>query len=63
MAGEVTDISELTEDQQSALQQYLAVTNQSLGEAVPLLKRCEWNVQVYDVADAASIMPLDADCC
>lgn len=46
MAAEVTDISALTEDQQSALQQYLAVTDQGLGEAVPLLARCEWNVQV-----------------
>lgn len=46
MAEEETDISELTEDQQLALQQYIAVTDQNLAQAVPLLKRCEWNVQV-----------------
>lgn len=46
MADEETDISQLTEEQQSALQQYLAVTDQDLTQALPLLKRCEWNVQV-----------------
>lgn len=43
------DISELTEDQQSALQQYIAVTDQNLAQAVPLLRRCEWNVQVQHI--------------
>jgi len=46
MAEDSIDLSELTEDQQSAVQQYVAVTDQNLAEALPLLKRCEWNVQV-----------------
>jgi FAS-associated factor 2 len=40
------DIAALTEDQQLALQQFTAVTDQEIGDAIPLLRRCEWNVQV-----------------
>jgi len=46
MAEDSIDLSGLTDEQQSALQQYVAVTDQGLAEALPLLKRCEWNVQV-----------------
>lgn len=45
MADEV-DIGSLTEDQQLALQQYTAVTDQELKDAIPLLQRCQWNVQI-----------------
>lgn len=45
MADEV-DIAALTEEQQAALQQYTAVTDQDLAAAVPLLQRCQWNVQI-----------------
>lgn len=45
MADEV-DIAALTEDQQLALQQFTAVTDQDLKDAVPLLQRCQWNVQI-----------------
>ena len=38
--------AELTEEQQEALVQYMAVTNQEPKDAVPLLQRCQWNVQV-----------------
>lgn len=46
MASEDVDIAQLTGDQQSALQQYTSVTDQELSAAIPLLRRCEWNVQV-----------------
>ena len=40
------DIASLTEDQQLALQQFTAVTDQQVNDAVPLLQRCQWNVQI-----------------
>lgn len=40
------DIAALTEEQQLALQQFTAVTDQDLKDAVPLLQRCQWNVQI-----------------
>lgn len=43
--GEV-DLGQLSSSQQEALQQYTSVTNQELSEAVPLLERSQWNVQV-----------------
>lgn len=46
MAEADADISSLTEDQQSTLQQYTSVTDQEVSAAIPLLRRCEWNVQV-----------------
>ncbi|KAJ4333965.1 UBX domain-containing protein 10 [Didymella glomerata] len=45
MADEV-DIGSLTPDQQAALQQFTAVTDAPLENAVPLLTRCQWNVQI-----------------
>ncbi|KAF2622520.1 hypothetical protein BU25DRAFT_210211 [Macroventuria anomochaeta] len=45
MADEV-DIAALSADQQLALQQFTAVTDQALQDAVPLLERCQWNVQI-----------------
>ena len=46
MADAGVDIAQLTEDQQLALQQFTAVTDQDINQAVPLLQRCQWNVQV-----------------
>ncbi|TPX14952.1 uncharacterized protein E0L32_005061, partial [Thyridium curvatum] len=40
------DIGQLSESQQEALQQYTAVTNQEVKDAVPLLQRSQWNVQI-----------------
>jgi FAS-associated factor 2 len=40
------DIGQLTEDQQLALQQFTSVTDQEIKDAIPLLQRCQWNVQV-----------------
>jgi hypothetical protein len=48
MAEEESDISQLSAEQQLALQQYVAVTDQDLTQALPLLKRCEWNIQVRE---------------
>ena len=50
MAEAEVDLGQLTEDQQLALQQYIAVTDQQVKDAVPLLQRCQWNVQVYTYA-------------
>ncbi|KAJ9616508.1 UBX domain-containing protein 10 [Cladophialophora chaetospira] len=40
------DISQLTSSQQEALQTYTSVTDQDPIAAIPLLQRCEWNVQI-----------------
>ncbi|EXJ87502.1 hypothetical protein A1O3_04462 [Capronia epimyces CBS 606.96] len=40
------DISQLSPSQQEALQTYTAVTDQDPIAAIPLLQRCEWNVQI-----------------
>lgn len=39
--------SSLTESQLQALETFTAVTNQESSQAIPLLQRSEWNVQVY----------------
>ncbi|PBP28321.1 UBX domain protein [Diplocarpon rosae] len=46
MATPETDISELSESQQLALQQYTAFTDQDVQAAIPLLQRSQWNVQI-----------------
>jgi FAS-associated factor 2 len=46
MADAGADVAALTPDQQSALQQFTAVTDQDVVAAIPLLRRCEWNVQI-----------------
>lgn len=40
------DLAQLSPDQQAALEQYTAVTAQDVKDAVPLLERSQWNVQV-----------------
>lgn len=48
MAGEGEfDIAQLTPTQQEALQQYTSVTDQDIKDAVPILQRSQWNVQVW----------------
>lgn len=44
------DINQLSADQQAALEQYTAVTAQEVKDAVPLLQRSQWNVQVSKLA-------------
>ncbi|KAJ4147404.1 hypothetical protein LMH87_001925 [Akanthomyces muscarius] len=46
MADAETDIGQLSPTQQEALQQYLAVTDQDVKDAIPLLQRSQWNVQI-----------------
>lgn len=46
MADVGVDVGQLSPSQQEALQQYTQVTNQELKDAVPLLERSQWNVQV-----------------
>jgi FAS-associated factor 2 len=43
--GEV-DLADLSATQQEALEQYMQVTNQEVKDAIPLLQRSQWNVQV-----------------
>ena len=45
----------LSPSQQEALDQYMQVTNQEAKDAIPLLQRSEWNVQVGPLS--TSIMP------
>jgi FAS-associated factor 2 len=44
------DVDQLSSTQQEALQQYVAVTDQDIKDAVPLLERSQWNVQVSLIA-------------
>ena len=46
MASLDVNLSTLNESQQLALGTYTAVTNQEPSEAIPLLQRSQWNVQV-----------------
>jgi FAS-associated factor 2 len=48
MASSEGDISQLSEEQQLALQQYVGVTDQDTQAAIPLLARSQWNVQVSE---------------
>lgn len=43
---DTVDVGQLSPDQQEALQQYTSVTAQDIKDAVPLLQRSQWNVQV-----------------
>jgi hypothetical protein len=57
-AGEI-DLGQLSASQQEALQQYTQVTNQEIQDAVPLLRRSEWNVQVIPPSYSTSPAPTD----
>lgn len=46
MAETSSDIGQLNESQQTALQAYTSVTDQELSAAIPILQRSQWNVQV-----------------
>ncbi|EEP82195.1 conserved hypothetical protein [Uncinocarpus reesii 1704] len=47
MSGEESNTTaDLTAAQQEALQTYIAVTSQEPSDAIPLLQRSEWNVQI-----------------
>lgn len=40
------DLDQLSSEQQAALEQYIAVTAQDIKDAIPLLQRSQWNVQI-----------------
>lgn len=46
MADTADDTGQLSPSQQDALQQYMQLTNQEAKDAIPLLTRSQWNVQV-----------------
>ncbi|KAI5252379.1 UBX-domain-containing protein [Aureobasidium subglaciale] len=46
MSAPSLDLSQLSEEQQVALQQFTSVTDQELDSALPLLQRCQWNAQI-----------------
>ncbi|TLD22187.1 hypothetical protein PspLS_08055 [Pyricularia sp. CBS 133598] len=46
MADGEPDISDLSPEQQEALQQYTMITDQSVQDAIPLLQRSQWNAQI-----------------
>lgn len=46
MSSSGPDISELSDSQRSALETYTTVTGQNQTEAIALLGRSQWNVQV-----------------
>jgi FAS-associated factor 2 len=54
------DISQLSPAQQAALQQYTDVTSQEIKDAIPLLQRSQWNVQVsWKLLAVFSCQPAD----
>jgi FAS-associated factor 2 len=54
------DISQLTELQRDALEQYTSVTAQAAGEAIPILQRSQWNVQVcYASVQPCQLLMID----
>lgn len=46
MADDEADTAQLSTSQQETLQTYISVTSQEPSEAIPLLERSQWNVQV-----------------
>ena len=46
MSSHESGIDRLSENERSALETYTAVTSQEPAEAIPLLRRSQWNVQV-----------------
>ena len=50
MASQDVDISQLSEIQQAALQQYTSVTDSEIPAAIRLLQRSEWNAQACTIS-------------
>jgi FAS-associated factor 2 len=46
MAAPDVDLDSLSDDQRQTLDQFVAVTNAELPNAIPILQRSQWNVQV-----------------
>lgn len=43
---QAADLESLTPEQQEIVQQYVQVTDQNIEEAIALLQRSQWNIQV-----------------
>ena len=46
MSQPEVDLDGLSDSEKSTLEMYMAVTSQEPSEAIPLLRRSQWNVQV-----------------
>jgi FAS-associated factor 2 len=46
MSAAELDLDQLSPSERTALDTYTSVTGQDLPEAIPLLRRSQWNVQV-----------------
>lgn len=46
MSSSGIDVSQLSDSERAALDTYTAVTGQEISDAIPLLRRSQWNVQV-----------------
>jgi hypothetical protein len=46
MSAAEVDLDQLSESERLVLEQYTGVTGQDPAEAIPLLRRSQWNVQV-----------------
>lgn len=53
------DLSVLSASQQEALQQYTDVTSQEIKDAVPILERSQWNVQVGQPTTPPRHLPIE----
>lgn len=45
-AADSDDVAQLSDQERAALETYMAVTSQDVEQAIPLLRRSQWNVQV-----------------
>lgn len=54
MSSSELDLDQLSESERTALETYMALTSQEPSEAIPLLRRSEWNVQVGSTLNCAS---------
>lgn len=57
-SGAEHDLAQLSESQREALQQYTQFTNQEVKDAIPLLERSQWNVQVCHPTAGLLLTPL-----
>lgn len=46
MSHPEVDLDQLSDSEKTALEMFMAVTSQDPAEAIPLLRRSQWNVQV-----------------
>lgn len=56
MSSADLDIERLSDSEKAALETYTAVTGQEPSEAIPLLRRSQWNIQVcHGAANVGSL--------